>query len=216
MERKQDTDTRILLAAASIVREDGPDRLTFDRVASRVGVTKQAVLYWYPNKARLIEALVRPSLELEAICGEDAVKSTRRADTAIRAFVEAIASFHVSDLDRFRLMYVSPQIGRHPARGSTMLSTLGRIHPATTRMYDALAEKLVKYGRYEKLVDARRGAGAMHTAVLGTILRMAMADTLRAPLRHRDDALISALIDVLAPPVTPSDPQNRDLALSVG
>jgi len=200
MDHRQATDVRIVLAAAAIVRDHGPDHLTFDRVAKRVGITKQAVLYWYPNKGRLIEALVRPSLELEAICGEDAVKTTRRADTAIRAFVEAVASFHVSDLDRFRLMYVSPQIGRRSASGSEMLSTLGRVHPATTRMYDALAEKLVKHGRYAKMSDARRGAGAIHTAVLGTILRMAMADTLRAPLRHRDDAVISALVDVLAPP----------------
>ena len=56
----------IQCAAKDIVREEGPDKLTFDAVAARVGVSKQAVLYWFPNKARLVEALVRPALEAEA------------------------------------------------------------------------------------------------------------------------------------------------------
>lgn len=217
MDQTQSTDARILLAAAAIVRDRGPDGLTFDRVAKRVGVSKQAVLYWYPNKGRLIEALVRPALELEAICGEDAVKSSRRAETAIRNFVEAIAAFHVSDLDRFRLMYVAPQIGRRSASGCEMVSTLGRLHPSTTRMHDTLAERLCAMGRYERMVDARRAAGAIHTAVLGTILRISMSDTLNAPL-GRDDAIISALIEVLAPPSsTPAkaNDHERGLALSV-
>ena len=194
---KQDTRARIVRTAAQIVREAGPGALTFDRVAARVGVTKQAVLYWFPNKGRLIEAVVRPSLELEAACGIDAVRGRRRADVAIRAFVEAVAAFHVSDLDRFRLMYVAPQIGHGSVRGG-QISTLGQVHPATTRMHDALAEVLVRTGRHGKLLPARRAAAAIHMAVLGTLMRVAMADRLAEPL-GRDDALISALAEVLAP-----------------
>ena len=66
-------------------------------------------------------------------------------------------------------------------------------------MYDALAELLKSGARYERTVDARRAAIAIHTALLGLILRMAMADQLNAPLRHRDHALIDALVDVLVP-----------------
>jgi hypothetical protein len=81
-----------------------------------------------------------------------------------------------------------------------MLTTLGRIHPATTQMYDVLADKLVASGRYRRLVDARRASAAIHTALLGLVLRMAMADALNAPLRLKDDALVEALVDVMAPP----------------
>ncbi|MXQ07902.1 TetR family transcriptional regulator [Alphaproteobacteria bacterium GH1-50] len=191
---------RILAVARDIVREDGPDNLTFDRVAARVGVSKQAIIYWFPNKARLVEALVRPALEAEAAAGKAALRAdTTNAGHAIRAFVEALAAFHVSDLDRFRLMYVTPQIGQRPGRSGAMLTTLGRIHPATTEMYDALAERLVAAGRYGRVIDARRAATAIHTALLGLLLRMAMADTLDAPLRHRDHALIDALLGVLTP-----------------
>lgn len=197
--RNSDMADRILDEARQIVRDEGPDKLTFDAVAARVGISKQAVIYWFPNKARLIEALVRPALEAEGASGAAAIRRDTHPDRAIRHFVEALAVFHMSDLDRFRLMYVTPQIGQRPGRAGEMLSTLGRIHPATTSMYDALAERLVAGGRCGRLVDARRAAAAIHTSVLGLLLRMAMADTLNAPLRHRDDALVEALLDVIAP-----------------
>lgn len=199
MGKRGQTADKILSAARDIVRANGPDQLTFDAVAAKVGISKQAVLYWFPNKARLIEALVRPALEAESAAGRGAVSSGANPSQAIRAYIGALAVFHTSDLDRFRLMYVTPQIGQRPGRNGQMLTTLGRIHPATTEMYDALAERLVAGGRYERLVDARRAAAAMHTALLGLVLRMAMADALNAPLRLRDDALVDALVDVMAP-----------------
>lgn len=199
MPKRGETAARILAAAREIVRAKGPDSLTFDAVAAKVGVSKQAVLYWYPNKARLIEALVRPALEAESAAGKGAISKSVTASQAIRAFISALAVFHSSDLDRFRLMYVTPQIGQRPGRNGQMLTTLGRIHPATTEMYDKLAACLVEGGRYDRLVEARRAAAAIHTALLGLILRMAMADALNAPLRARNDALVEALVDVMAP-----------------
>ena len=199
MPKKGETAARILSAAREIVRATGPDSLTFDAVAARVGVSKQAVLYWFPNKARLIEALVRPALEAESVAGRRSIASNATPSQAIRAYLGALAVFHTSDLDRFRLMYVTPQIGHRPGRNGQMLTTLGRIHPATTEMYDALATRLLDGGRYTRLVDARRAAAAIHTALLGLILRMAMADALNAPLRLRDDALVEALLNVMAP-----------------
>ncbi|MEM6387471.1 MAG: TetR/AcrR family transcriptional regulator [Pseudomonadota bacterium] len=199
MPRKGETAARILAAAREIVRSSGPDALTFDAVAARVGVSKQAVLYWYPNKARLVEALVRPALEAESLAGQSAIADGATAPEAIRSFISALAVFHTSDLDRFRLMYVTPQIGRRPGRNGQMLTTLGRIHPATTDMYDTLAIRLVEGGRYHHIAGARSAAAAIHTALLGLILRMAMADALNAPQRARNDALVEALVDVMAP-----------------
>ena len=199
MGRGAETSDRILDAARTLVREVGPDKLTFDAVADRVGISKQAVIYWFPNKARLVEALVRPALEAESEAGKAAVREDAGATDAIRDFVTALAVFHTADLERFRLMYVTPQIGQRPAGRAEMVTTLGRIHPATTAMYDALANVLVASERYDRMVDARRAAIAIHTSLLGLILRMAMADTLNAPLRHRHDALVEALLGVIAP-----------------
>jgi AcrR family transcriptional regulator len=199
--RESQTAEAILEAARAIVRDLGPDKLTFEAIAGRVGISKQAVIYWFPNKARLLEALVRPALEAEAAAGKLAFGPTTAPDVALRGVIEALAVFHMSDLDRFRLMYVTPQIGQRSGREGAMLTTLGRMHPATTEMYDALAECLVEGGRYRRMVEARRAAVAVHTALLGLLLRMAMADTLNAPLRHRDDALVEALLGVIAPQV---------------
>ncbi len=197
--KRGETANRILIAARALVKAKGPDQLTFDAVAAEVGVSKQAVLYWFPNKARLIEALVRPALEAESNAGKVAIASQTSASEAIRAYISALAVFHSSDLERFRLMYVTPQIGQRPGRDGTMLTTLGRIHPSTTEMYDALGDKLVEYKRYDRLIDARRAAAAIHTALLGLILRMAMSDALNSPTRSRDDALVDALVNVMAP-----------------
>ena len=197
--KRGETADRILVAARAIVAANGPDQLTFDAVAADVGVSKQAVLYWFPNKARLIEALVRPALEAESAAGQNAIAAQSSAGDAIRAYISALAVFHSSDLERFRLMYVTPQIGQRPGRNGTMLTTLGRIHPSTTEMYGELADKLVEHGRYEKTGDARRAATAIHTALLGLILRMAMSDALNAQTRTRDDALLDALVNVMAP-----------------
>ena len=199
MPKRGETAARILAAAREIVRATGPDSLTFDAVAAKVGVSKQAVLYWYPNKARLIEALVRPALEAESAAGQGAITANASPTEAIRAYIGALAVFHTSDLDRFRLMYVTPQIGQRPGRNGQMLTTLGRIHPATNEMYDKLATRLVEGERYGRVIDARRAAAAIHTALLGLILRMAMADALNAPLRLREDAMVEALVDVMVP-----------------
>lgn len=197
--KRGQTADKILIAARAIVKADGPDQLTFDAVAAQVGVSKQAVLYWFPNKARLIEALVHPALEAESNAGKVAIANQTSAGDAIRAYISALAVFHSSDLERFRLMYVTPQIGQRPGRNGTMLTTLGRIHPATTDMYEALAEMLVTYERYDRLIDARRAAAAIHTALLGLVLRMAMSYALNSPTRSRDDALVDALVNVMAP-----------------
>lgn len=197
--RGSKTAEAILDASRAIVRDLGPDKLTFKAIAGRVGVSKQAVIYWYPNKARLLEALVRPALVAEAAAGRAAIGDGVSPDAAMRGVIEALAVFHMSDLDRFRLMYVTPQIAQRPGREGAMLTTLGRMHPATTGMYDALADCLVAGGRYSRVIEARRAAVAVHTALLGLLLRMAMADTLNSPLRHRDDALVEALLGVIAP-----------------
>ncbi len=49
---------RILLAVAEVAREAGPGSLSLDAVASRAGVSKGGLLYNFPTKAKLMQALV--------------------------------------------------------------------------------------------------------------------------------------------------------------
>ena len=53
----------VLAAAAEIVREEGPGALTLDLAAQRAGLSKGGLLYHFPNKDALIEAMITSSLD---------------------------------------------------------------------------------------------------------------------------------------------------------
>lgn len=54
---------RILAAAAEVARETGPGSLSLDAVAHRAGVSKGGLLYNFPSKAKLMQALVASYVE---------------------------------------------------------------------------------------------------------------------------------------------------------
>ena len=53
---------KILVAAADLARAVGPGNLSLDAVAHRAGVSKGGLLYNFPSKARLMQALVEEYL----------------------------------------------------------------------------------------------------------------------------------------------------------
>lgn len=55
---KPNTREAILDAAEAVVSEDGAGRLTIDAVVVRSGFSKGGVLYHFPNKTALLEAMV--------------------------------------------------------------------------------------------------------------------------------------------------------------
>lgn len=70
---------RILAAAAELAREEGPANLALDAVAQRAGVSKGGLLYHFPSKDGLLQALVAAHLQAfeseleaeEARCGAE-------------------------------------------------------------------------------------------------------------------------------------------------
>ncbi|RWI28266.1 MAG: TetR/AcrR family transcriptional regulator [Mesorhizobium sp.] len=60
--RRTNSRDRILAAAADVARESGPGSLSLDAVASRAGVSKGGLLYNFPTKAKLMQALVEDYL----------------------------------------------------------------------------------------------------------------------------------------------------------
>lgn len=53
---------RILIAATALSKEVGPAHISLDAVAARAGLSKGGLLYNFPSKKRLIEALVERHL----------------------------------------------------------------------------------------------------------------------------------------------------------
>jgi AcrR family transcriptional regulator len=59
---KKGAREKILSAAADLARDIGPGNLSLDAVANRAGVSKGGLLYHFPSKSKLLEALVEQHL----------------------------------------------------------------------------------------------------------------------------------------------------------
>ena len=189
--KSTDTRERILRVARGLVRKGGPAALTFDAVASRLGISKQAVIYWFPNKEALGVAVVLPAIEREAQAGIAALEGVSDPDSAREAFIKAIARFHLDDLERFRLMYLAPQMGGRLGTARDTGAINRSIHPVTRRMYDRLSEALSHPGQDPQ--EVRPEAVVLHFSILGVIMMHGLADSIGDPLRHDADSLIAAL-----------------------
>jgi len=170
-----DTRARILAAADALARTEGPGGVTFDAVAARVGLTKQAVIYWFPNKAQLLGAVALACLRAEADAAAAAAEAAANPAEARRAVILALIGFHLSDLPRFRLMYAAPQLGPRPEWARDILD---QVHEVTGRMYAEIARALGDDAA------ARPQAVALHMAALGHVLLVGLTEAVGDPLRH--------------------------------
>ena len=184
---------QIIAIALNIVSQDGLEQVSFDAIARKWGRSKQAVLYWFPTKQALLAALFLPALAAEAEAVESALQDGCNETEAIADFVNAIIKFHVSDLPRFRMMYLAPQLTKTESAPAEA-GLLEDIHRTTGRTYTALASRLA--GSPE---IARQRAVAIHAAVLGLLMMHGLADHLRDPLKHGTETLAEALITSLTP-----------------
>ena len=190
------TRQKILEIAAELLGSGGLSKLTFEAVAKRLGVSKQAVLYWFPKKQDLIGAVAVPVMRAEAEAALSAMKAAPDAAEAVRAFVRAGANFHFADLNRFRLMYVAPQIG--PNTGVRLADDVaGQIHALTSSIYDELQARFIKGGGLAE-IEARRAAVAIDMAVLGLVMMVAATDAMGDPLLHDRHDMVEAMANLLA------------------
>ena len=190
--RSSDTRDRILDTAAALVSGGGLEAVTFDAVAARLGVTKQAVIYWFPSKVALLSALALPGLRGEARVAIEAAAGASCPAEAARAVVRAVIGFHLADVARFRLMYLSPQIGATAGAKRTAAELVAQVHPVTGEMYAAIAAALAD------APGARETAVALHMAALGHVLMVALTEAIGDPLRHAPETLADRLADILA------------------
>lgn len=121
MSSETSTRQRVLDAAIDLFGTRGVDSVSLDEIAREVGVRKQTVLYWFPSKPDLVDAV------LEAVAAEllveidAAVRSTDdeplgRIDAVVRAvfrpavrrpamlgIVREVSRLHETHADRLRV-----------------------------------------------------------------------------------------------------------------
>jgi AcrR family transcriptional regulator len=61
---KKSSRLRILVAADELAHDLGPGNLSLDAVAQRAGVSKGGLLYHFPSKAKLLQALVQKHIDV--------------------------------------------------------------------------------------------------------------------------------------------------------
>ncbi|MHA7880903.1 MAG: TetR/AcrR family transcriptional regulator [Saccharospirillum sp.] len=192
------TRDRILAVSRDILIESGAKGLTFDSIAERLGITRQAVIYWFANKQLLLRALVLPWIRAEAETLIEAIASANSTGETIEKAVQALMQFHLGDLDRFRQVYLGIQLDARPVRliGRDTLSQ--DIHPVTGKMYQCLAESLSAGNDFGGRVPARQAAVSLHFSVLGHCMMIALGDAIEDPLAQPASDLSRALIYSLA------------------
>jgi AcrR family transcriptional regulator len=193
--RRRITREAILAEATAIVVGEGIASLTFQALADRLGVTKQAIIYWYPTKQDLARDLVLPTLRAEAQAAIEAVAGAQTAPDAIAAFVRALVDHHLKDLRHFRYAYLSSQLD--PNAPQIMDGIGAEIYATTSAMYGALEAKLAADAEFDAGQSARRAAVAVHMATIGLTTMVAMAEAVDDPLAHTTDALVGSLVGLL-------------------
>ncbi len=190
------TGERILAAALRSFGSTGIDGTSLDALARDLGVTKQAILYWYPSKEVLLDAVIDFS----------AVELQRRFARAIQTgegFDRVEAVVHAA----FRLA------ARHP----TMLGLMREVNrigpPTSTRLTASVAPLLtaaaawlgveMEAGRLRrhdpKLLVLMAYSSVTGLATEVEVLRALGEEPTLASLVRRRDQLVALLRDALVP-----------------
>jgi AcrR family transcriptional regulator len=183
------TSEKILQVTQELLVSGGLGAVSFDAIGSALGLSKQAILYWYPSRQELLVAMLIEWLKAEAKVAAQSVVGVDTREEAITSFVEAIAKFHLGNLNRFRMMYLAPQTLKSGEQAAPDTNVLQKVHATTDRLYEALSIHLEGDRQC-----ARQHAVAIHSAVLGLVLMFGLADGIHDPLKHSEDDLVASLV----------------------
>ena len=161
MARTSSTRQRILDAATDLFGLRGVEAVSLDVIAAEVGVAKQTLLYWFPSKDDLVQAVLEAAVVELSVGVEAAIRATTddpldRIDAVVKAvFRQAVR--------RPALLGLVREIGRlSPATGD-------RLHAA----FEPLVGRAVGYLRREmaagklRQADPRMVAALLYATVTG-------------------------------------------------
>ena len=197
-QRETTTRQRILDAALDLFGARGVDAVSLDEIAREVGVRKQTVLYWFPSKDELVDAVLETVAAELVVVIDAAVRSAsddplERIDAVVRAvfrpavrrpamlgLVREMNRLPEAQADRLR-HHVQPLVERCVGYFRLEMDK-GRLRQADPGLIAALAYATVTGIATEP--EALRAVGWQPTAV---------------GLRHLRDELRSFLRAALAP-----------------
>ena len=193
-DRRHDASRReILDATRAVLDRSGVPGLTLEAVARRLGVTKQALYYYFASKEALLFEVVM--FESTAVADQMHAATTAAPDgaAALEAIIRSYVAYFAPRLDSYRLIAQHVQL---VSQRRITAEQIARIRPLNDRMYGVAEQKLAAdqaRGAVHPSVHPRRLAFAAHVAATGLIATKALVERFEDPLRHSDDALIAEL-----------------------
>jgi AcrR family transcriptional regulator len=192
------TRDRILDAATDLFGTRGVDAVSLDVIAAEVGVAKQTLLYWFPSKDDLVQAvLVAAARELSVVIDAAVRATTDDPLDRIEAVVRAVFRPAVR---RPALLGLVREVSRLPASvGDRLTSDLS---PLVDRAVSYLQQEM-DAGRLRR-ADPRLVASLCYATVTGIAtepeaLRVVGWEPTAAGLRRLRNELLAFLRAALAP-----------------
>ena len=151
MARTTDTRERVLEAALVSFGGPGYEATSLDDIAADLGVSKQTILYYFPSKAALMDAVIdRSAIELAEVL-EGALTGAGEGFDRIESVVRSV----------FRLALRRPEL-------LGLVREVSRLGPpVSTRLVDAL-DPLVQRAR--EVLEVEMAAGRMRQSDPGLVL----------------------------------------------
>jgi AcrR family transcriptional regulator len=190
----------IVERAQQIVAAEGYSGLTFQALAEVLGVSKQAIIYWFPSKWDLALAYALRVLDAEAKATITATGQAGSAASAIDAFVRALVGHYLQNLGDFRVLYLAPQFDRSIGPAVQSEDALAPIHQKSSSIYAALEAKIALDPEFRPGESPRRLAVAAHMAGIGLLTMLAAADAMDDPMKHSSADLLDTLVSLLTQP----------------
>ena len=139
---RSSTRDRILDAAVASFAGRGFEATSLDSVAKGLGLTKQSILYWFPSKDALLEAVIARSAADLSVTLEAALAGAGEGWDRVEAVVRSV----------FRLAARQPEL-------LGLLRELGRLGPPPATQMTLALEPLVE--RASAFLEAEMDAGTM-------------------------------------------------------
>ena len=192
------THDRILDAATDLFGTRGVDAVSLDVIAAEVGVAKQTLLYWFPSKDDLVQAVLIAAARELSVLIDAAVRAT--TDDPLDRIEAVVRAVFRPAVRRPALLGLVREVSRLPAAaGNRLTADLG---PLVDRAVTYLQHEM-DAGRLRR-ADPRLVASLCYATVTGIAtepeaLRVVGWEPTAAGLRRLRNELLAFLRAALAP-----------------
>jgi TetR/AcrR family transcriptional regulator len=195
---KAPTRDRILDAATDLFGSRGVDAVSLDVIATEVGVAKQTLLYWFPSKDDLVQAVLVAAAHELSVMIDAAVRAAN--DDPLDRIEAVIRAVFRPAVRRPALLGLVREVSRLPAATADRLST--DLSPLVDRAVAFLQHEMDE-GRLRR-ADPRLVASLCYATVTGIAtepeaLRVVGWQPSAAGLRQLRNELLAFLRAALAP-----------------